>query len=203
MNIKKEWRNSMKYTISEKRVLKKLGISDFRHMTKDKIVKFASMLPYMDKEVALKALEQFPEYKDMSCQLADTYKQILSDILASNNKTVDASISACNKILDSLAKTLEKDDLTPDVIKSTQENMVKVAELMRDIDKQNKGFLLKIAGFGFLALAFVGGIAGALLGSNTQIHNDDLLEDNYNDNPPNTNKDNIIDVECEDIDADE
>lgn len=193
----------MKYTISEKRVLKKLGISDFRHMTKDKIVKFASMLPYMDKEVALKALEQFPEYKDMSCQLADTYKQILSDILASNNKTVDASISACNKILDSLAKTLEKDDLTPDVIKSTQENMVKVAELMRDIDKQNKGFLLKIAGFSFLALAFVGGIAGALLGSNTQIHNDDLLEDNYNDNPPNTNKDNIIDVECEDIDADE
>lgn len=193
----------MKYTISEKKVLKKLGISDFRHMTKDKIVKFASMLPYMDKEVALKALEQFPEYKDMSCQLADTYKQILSEILASNNKTVDASISACNKILDSLAKTLEKDDLTPDVIKSTQENMIKVAELMRDIDKQNKGFLLKIAGFGFLALAFVGGIAGALLGSNTQIHNDNLLDDNYNNNPPDTNEDNIIDVECEDIDTDE
>lgn len=193
----------MKYTISEKKVLKKLGISDFRHMTKDKIVKFASMLPYMDKEVALKALEQFPEYKDMSCQLADTYKQILSEILASNNKTVDASISACNKILDSLAKTLEKDDLTPDVIKSTQENMIKVAELMRDIDKQNKGFLLKIAGFGFLALAFVGGIAGALLGSNTQIHNDNLLDDNFNNNPPDTNEDNIIDVECEDIDTDE
>lgn len=193
----------MKYTISEKKVLKKLGISDFRHMTKDKIVKFASMLPYMDKEVALKALEQFPEYKNMSCQLADTYKQILSEILASNNKTVDASISACNKILDSLAKTLEKDDLTPDVIKSTQENMIKVAELMRDIDKQNKGFLLKIAGFGFLALAFVGGIAGALLGSNTQIHNDNLLDDNYNNNPPDTNEDNIIDVECEDIDTDE
>ncbi len=192
----------MKYTISEKKVLKKLGISDFRHMTKDKIVKFASMLPYMDKEVALKALEQFPEYKDMSCQLADTYKQILSEILASNNKTVDASISACNKILDSLAKKLEKDDLTPDVIKSTQENMIKVAELMRDIDKQNKGFLLKIAGFGFLALAFVGGIAGALLGSNTQIHNDNLLDNNYN-NPPDTNEDNIIDVECEDIDTDE
>ena len=33
----------MKYTISEKKVLKKLGISDFRHMTKDKIVKFANM----------------------------------------------------------------------------------------------------------------------------------------------------------------
>lgn len=193
----------MKYTISEKKVLKKLGISDFRHMTKDKIVKFASMLPKMDKEVALKALEQFPEYKDMSCQLADTYKQILSGILASNNKTVDASISACNKILDSMTKTLEKDNLTPDVIKSTQENMIKVAELMKDIDKQNKGFLSKIAEYGILALAFLGGIVATLFVSKTQINNDDLLDDNYNYYPQNTNEDNIVDVECEDVDTEE
>ena len=183
----------MKYTISEKRVLKKLGITDFRHMTKDKIVKFASMLPYMDKEVALKALEQFPAYKDMSCQLAETYKQLLSDILASNNKTVDANVSICNKILDSLTKTLEKDDLTPDVIKSTQESMIEIAKLMREIDKRNKGFLLKIAGFGLGALAILGGIAGALLGSNTLIQNkvDDLLDDSDSDDKDG----NVIDVD--------
>lgn len=50
----------MRYNLSEKKVLKKLGIEDFRHMTKDKIVQFASMLPQMDPEVAKKALEQFP-----------------------------------------------------------------------------------------------------------------------------------------------
>jgi len=44
----------MKHTLSEKRVLSKLGIADFRQMTKDKVVKFASMLPYMDPEIAKK-----------------------------------------------------------------------------------------------------------------------------------------------------
>lgn len=193
----------MKYTISEKKALKKLGIPDFRHMTKAKIVEFARMLPYMDRKVALKALEQFPEYKDMSCQLANTYKQILSDILASNNKTVDASISACNKTLDSLAKTLEKDNLPPDVIKCTQEQMIEVANLMREIDKQNKKFLLKIAGFGTITIAILGGIGGAIFGANSQIHNENLLDDNYNDNPLNTNEENIIDVDCEDLDKEE
>ena len=48
----------MNRILTEQNVLNKLGISDFRHMAKDKIVKFASMLPYMDPEVAEKALER-------------------------------------------------------------------------------------------------------------------------------------------------
>lgn len=47
----------MNRSLTEKQVLRKLGISDFRHMTKDKVVRFVSMLPYMDPEVAKKALE--------------------------------------------------------------------------------------------------------------------------------------------------
>ena len=52
----------MSKTLTEQKVLKKLGIPDFRHMTKDKVVRFASMLPKMNPEVAKKALEQFPEF---------------------------------------------------------------------------------------------------------------------------------------------
>ena len=52
----------MQRTISEQQVLQRLGIQDFRHMTKDKIMRFATMLPYMDPEVAKKALEQFPAF---------------------------------------------------------------------------------------------------------------------------------------------
>lgn len=50
----------MKYTLSEKKVLKKLGIPDFRHMTKDKVMSFATMLPYMDPEVAKKGARAVP-----------------------------------------------------------------------------------------------------------------------------------------------
>ena len=48
--------------MSEANVLKKLDIEDFRHITKDKVIKMASMLDKMDPEVAKKALEQFPEF---------------------------------------------------------------------------------------------------------------------------------------------
>ncbi|WP_156951394.1 hypothetical protein [Lacrimispora aerotolerans] len=46
----------MSETITEQKVLNKLDIPDFRHMTKDKVMGFASMLPDMDPEVAKKAL---------------------------------------------------------------------------------------------------------------------------------------------------
>ena len=45
-------------SLTEQKVLKKLGIDDFRHLTKDKVITMASMLDRMDPEVAKKAIEQ-------------------------------------------------------------------------------------------------------------------------------------------------
>ncbi len=74
----------MTRTLSEKKVLKKLGIKDFRHMTKDKVVRFASMLPYMDAEVAKKALDQFPAFKELATELATQYKSVVDNALSGN-----------------------------------------------------------------------------------------------------------------------
>ena len=49
----------MSRKLTEAKVLKTLEIPDFRHMTKDKIGSFVSMLPNMDPEVAKKALDQY------------------------------------------------------------------------------------------------------------------------------------------------
>ena len=46
----------MSRTLTEKKVLKKLGIDDFRHLTKEKVITMATMLDKMDPEVAKKAL---------------------------------------------------------------------------------------------------------------------------------------------------
>ena len=43
-------------------------------MTKDKVMSFATMLPYMDPEVAKKALEQFPSFKDLAGDMVTQYK---------------------------------------------------------------------------------------------------------------------------------
>ena len=48
----------MARSLTEQKVLKKLGIDDFRHLTKDKVITMASMLDRMDPEVAKKAIER-------------------------------------------------------------------------------------------------------------------------------------------------
>lgn len=66
----------MSKTLTEKQVLKKLGIPDFRHLSKEKVMKFATMLPHMDPEVAKKALEQFPEFSKTTKEMLVEYVRI-------------------------------------------------------------------------------------------------------------------------------
>lgn len=46
--------------VSEDAVKRALKIDSFRNLSKDKIMQFASMIPYMDKEVAIAIINQFP-----------------------------------------------------------------------------------------------------------------------------------------------
>ncbi len=50
--------------VSENAVKRALKIDSFRNLSKDKIMQFASMIPYMDKEVAIAIINQFPIYAD-------------------------------------------------------------------------------------------------------------------------------------------
>ncbi|MBO4218358.1 MAG: hypothetical protein J5887_02475, partial [Erysipelotrichaceae bacterium] len=99
----------MKYTVSEKKVLKKLRIPDFRHMTKDKVMNFATMLPYMDPEVAKKALEQFPSFKDLAGDMVTQYKAIIDKAFEENRISQQAFYNACNSIIQSLQEELRDD----------------------------------------------------------------------------------------------
>ncbi len=55
-----------KKIMDEKEVKEILKIDDFRKMSKNKIVEFVSMLPKMDKEVALASINKFPNYAVMA-----------------------------------------------------------------------------------------------------------------------------------------
>ena len=71
-------------TLNEKRVLKKLGIDDFRHLTKDKVMEMASLLDKMDPEVAKKAIEQFPDFANTMREVFGVYKALLDKSLEIN-----------------------------------------------------------------------------------------------------------------------
>lgn len=63
----------MSNQLTEREVLQQLNIPDFQHITKDKIMTFASMLQNMEPEVAKKALEQFPEFAKMALEVLKDY----------------------------------------------------------------------------------------------------------------------------------
>ena len=178
----------MDRTLTEQRVLKKLGIPDFRHMTKAKVVKFASMLPKMDPEVAKKALEQFPEFTKSANEIIGYYKSTIDKAVDSSNESVKANYKICDTIIHSLQEQLADESLTFEQRMIIEEKMIGVAKLAKDIDKENKDFLTKALAIGGAVAVAALGIAASILGTDSETTNNGL---NYDD---------AIDVEYKDAD---
>ena len=187
----------MKRTLAEKRVLKKLGITDFRHMTKEKVVKFASMLPYMDPGVAKKALEQFPAFKDLASDTVVELGNIVEKALNENATSQNAYYNVCNSIIASLQEELKQEALTSEDRDRIENKMIEVARMIGEKDSENKKFLVKLVTIvGFAGIAITA-IAANILGSNTQISqpNDENDEDDYEENEDDEiDSDDIIEI---------
>ena len=65
---------------SEEAVKKALKIESFRNLTKDKVMEFTSMIPYMEKEVALEIIKQFPVYVEFVESAIENYTQLCKTI---------------------------------------------------------------------------------------------------------------------------
>lgn len=171
----------MARTLTEKRVLKKLDIPDFRHMTKEKIIEFASMLPNMDPEVAKKALEQFPEFKNLAIEVVKQLQTSVEAGIKSNDSSQKAFYDACNETIETLKNELLEKDLSPEQEREVRENILYILNLMYDKDTENKAFLLKtVKTVGIVAAAVVLA-ASSLLGNDIKgvgdlmmKHKDDL-----------------------------
>ena len=159
----------MKRMLTEKQVLKKLGIPDFRHLSKDKVMKFASMLPNMDPEVAKKALEQFPQFANTTKEILVDYKLILEKGMESNDKSIISCYDASKLIIDSLQKELESEELEFEERKYIIDKMLEVSKMMNEKDTENKKFILGLSMIAGAVVTGVIGVAASVLGSNSQI----------------------------------
>ena len=114
----------MNKTITEQKVLKKLGIEDFRHLTKDKVITMASMLDKMEPEVAKKAIEQFPNFSNTMKEILHDYKDVLDKAQVTNDESVKSFYNSCDMTISSLQKELERDDQTFEERKYIIEKMI-------------------------------------------------------------------------------
>ena len=155
--------------LSEQDVLKILEIPDFRHLSKDKVMSFASMLPCMDPETAMKAIEQFPHYAEAFKEALGDFKEVVSTSLKSNDESMRQYYLVAQNNIAVLQKELERENLSFDERRQVLEMLLQTQEMLSNKDTENKKFNLNVI---FLTGAFfvVGlGIAASLLGANTNI----------------------------------
>ena len=158
--------------VSEDAVKRALKIDSFRNLSKEKVMQFASMIPYVDREVAIAIINQFPVFADFGRLAISQYSNICQRILENNNEGYRATVQGYQTILDALAKRMEG-DISDDERKSLTIDMITVADKIADADIQNKKFheriIMKIGGFLLAAGALIGagiGVASQFGGNN-------------------------------------
>ncbi|MEU1123835.1 hypothetical protein ABZ371_09695, partial [Streptomyces sp. NPDC005899] len=89
----------MKYK-SEAQIMKALGIESWRNLSKDKMVRFAAMMPNMDTEVALKIVEQFPAFKDFAKDAVSAVERAHESTLSANSQSQEHVHRAWQEVRD-------------------------------------------------------------------------------------------------------
>ncbi|MFV0520609.1 MAG: hypothetical protein ACK5LY_10110 [Lachnospirales bacterium] len=163
----------MSKLLSEEKVLKKLGITDFRGITKDKVIKLTSMLDKMDPEIAKKALEQFPEFSNTSKELLANYKETLDKSLETNSQSVQSYYTSCNEVIGILKNELENENLTFDERKYILDKLFEISKMLGEKDSENKKFLAYVTTIGAFATTGVVALLASTLGGNSQIESND------------------------------
>ena len=130
--------------VSESEVKKILNIETFRNLSKDKIMEFVSLIPYMDKEVAVSIINQFPNYVEMAKEMTESLNSACESVVEKNNDSRKDTVEAYKSIIDKLANMLDNDNLSESQQKYITETMVMVADKIAVKDSENKQFHIEI-----------------------------------------------------------
>ncbi|CDR12707.1 hypothetical protein [Streptomyces iranensis] len=148
----------MKYK-NEAQIMKALGIESWRNLSKDKMVRFAAMMPNMDTEVALKIVEQFPAFKNFAKDAVSAIERAHQSTFSANNQSQERVHRAWQEVRDILKGELGKDDLGREEKKFLIEQIQETARMQSQKDSENKQFL-----DGALKKVLVGATAAVALG---------------------------------------
>lgn len=176
----------MKYK-DELQIMKQLGIDSWRNLSKDKIIKFSAMMPDMDKEVMMKIIDKFPEFRLFAKDVLNNFEATYKSTLDANNENQKDIHNMFNDLRRILEDQLNKEEI------SFEEKKYYIDKLFECRDKEiqhdiiNKKFLLDMAknvviiagGTLLAAIVFIGG--KALINQNNS-NNNYLDNDNDNDN---------------------
>jgi len=162
--------------LNEVEVKKQLGIESWRNLSKDKILRFAAMMPDMDTEVTLKIIEQFPAFKEFALDTVKEIEKAHESTLKSNDKSQDQVYKALQDIREILKGELDKDDLNWDQRKFIIELIQENGKLVFQKDSEGKQFLDTVLGKVTVFGGSVVALGVLLLGGKIMLEQGDAID---------------------------
>ena len=155
-----------KTLVSVEEVKNALKIDSFRNLSKDKIMEFVSLIPNMDKEVAIKIIEQYPAFAKLSESMVALLNKMCDTALEKNEESQRLTIQAYKQILDELSNQLHMEDISKEEREKITKQMIEIADKISVKDTENKAFIDKMVKYstGFAIGALV--LGAAILGVN-------------------------------------
>ena len=150
---------------SEDELKRALGIDSWRNLSRDKMIRFAAMMPDMDNAVALKLLEQFPVFTEFAVESVDAMERSHKSTIKANNQSQENVHQAYKEIREILSGELSKDDLNWEEKKYLIDQIQETGRQEFQKDSENKKFLdgllgkvlLGVGSALTLGVVFVGG----------------------------------------------
>lgn len=114
--------------MSEEEVKEVLEISDFRSLSKEKIMEFVSIIPKVDKEVAIAIINQFPDYVDLAKNMVGSMMKLCDNVLQDSRIGKKEVIESYRLVLETLRDRLANERLTLKERNKITDDMIEIAE---------------------------------------------------------------------------
>jgi hypothetical protein len=155
-------------TRDEEQVKKALKIDSWRNLSKDKLLDFVAEMPKLDKDVAMRIIAQFPEFKSL---VSDGFSQLEKQVKTAhrfNWKSQKRVHEAFKEYRALLNRELDRENLTPEDRWRILDLFNEAVKAEAEKDSENKALIVKIlvgavtviVALVGLAITFVGGKIG-------------------------------------------
>jgi len=153
---------------SEDEIKKALGIQTWRNLSHANVTRFAAMMPDMDKEVALKIVEQLPEFTDFALGVVNVIQKAQEAAYADNKQSMAQVYQAWQETREILKGQLALEDLQWEERKYILDLLMEAARQVSAKDSENKQWLKDIykwiplvgSAAMLMAVVYVGGKVG-------------------------------------------
>lgn len=130
----------MKYD-NEQKVKDKLVLDKWSNISRDQIITFATMMPEIDKDVAMKIIEQLPEFRQILIVFLNFYDSVTKTTVEANSNNQASKQKTFSEIRNSLLSQIENENATFEEKKYWTEKSFDLMNKQIEDDDKNKEFL--------------------------------------------------------------